>query len=65
VAPSTQVGELECVSISKTYGRTQVLAPTTITFGAGARDPPGGADPAGHDPVRRHAYDRDGAVSRP
>lgn len=47
MAPSTQVGELECVGISKTYGRTQVLAPTTITFRAGAVHALVGANGAG------------------
>jgi ABC-type sugar transport system ATPase subunit len=38
---------LECVDISKTYGVTQVLAPTTITFGAGAVHALVGANGAG------------------
>ena len=38
---------LECVGISKTYGLTQVLAPTTITFGAGAVHALVGANGAG------------------
>ncbi len=40
-------GDLECVNISKTYGRTQVLAPTTITLGAGAVHALVGANGAG------------------
>ncbi len=39
--------DLECVDISKTYGRTQVLAPTTMTFGAGAVHALVGANGAG------------------
>jgi ABC-type sugar transport system ATPase subunit len=38
---------LECVDVSKTYGRTQVLAPTTLTFGAGAVHALVGANGAG------------------
>lgn len=38
---------LECLDISKTYGRTQVLAPTTITFGPGAVHALVGANGAG------------------
>lgn len=44
---SNHSGDLECVDISKTYGRTQVLAPTTITFGAGAVHALVGANGAG------------------
>jgi len=38
---------LECADISKTYGRTQVLAPTTIGFGSGAVHALVGANGAG------------------